>query len=93
MVQVIITNVILNGIWSLSGGIIGNGRNTTTKTKKLIKLAVSTFADGGRVFFKLIKGFPIKARRMILIACPPQYIWIPIHMHAFMMRFNTGQKP
>ena len=45
-----------------------HGKKMTMNTKKLIKLAVSTCAESGSVFFKLTNLGPIRALRMILIA-------------------------
>ena len=48
------------------------------KMKKLTKLHVSTFAERGSVLVMKAYLGPITAPRIILTACPPQYVWIPI---------------
>ena len=73
-----IEGLTLKGIWSLSGGTIRVGTKKMKNTKKLIKLAVSTCAEAGRVLAMCTHFGPIMAPRMILTAWPPQYSWMPI---------------
>lgn len=58
----------LSGHCKFSGGTIRLGRKMIMNTKKLIKLAVSTFAELGSVFLRCTKLGPMIAPKMILIA-------------------------
>lgn len=68
MVAVIMTKTTRKGSCSFSGGIMGRGRKMTMKTKKDIRLAVSTLADAGRVFGRSRNLGPMMALRIILTA-------------------------
>ena len=92
-VHAIITNAIRNGTCSLSGATSNIGANTGRNTKSPTKLTVSTRAPSGSAFPRSTNFGPITAPRMILTAYPPQYAWIPIQIHAVMMKFRNGQKP
>lgn len=58
----------LNGSCNFSGGTINVGKKIAMKTKKLIKLAVSTLADTGRVFRRNTNFGPMMAPRIIFTA-------------------------
>lgn len=68
MVAVIMTKTIRKGSCSFSGGIMGRGRKMTMKTKKEIRLAVSTLADAGSVFGRSRNLGPMIALSIILTA-------------------------